>query len=63
MGPPDLQNVTPDIRVAIKSIILGLPSYTYVYSKAGTYTATFAAANATPDGANSAVSTVDLTIQ
>jgi plastocyanin len=63
MGPLDLQKVTPDIGVAIKSITLALPSYTYVYSKAGTYTATFVAANATPDAENSAVNTVDLTIQ
>jgi hypothetical protein len=48
---------------AIKSITLALPSYTYVYSKAGSYTATFVAANATPDAENSAVYTVDLTIQ
>lgn len=63
LGPLDLQKVTPDAGVAIKSITLGLPFYTYVYNKAGRYTATFVAANATPDAENNAVSTVDLTIQ
>jgi hypothetical protein len=63
VGPLNLQKVAPDAGVAIKSITLAVPSYTYVYSKAGTYTATFVAANATPDAENSAVGRVDLTIQ
>jgi len=63
MGPVDLKKVTPDVGVAIKSITLPLPSYTYVYGKAGNYKATFIAGNATRDNEVTNISTIDVTVQ
>ena len=45
MGPIDLTKVTPDVGVAVKSIVSQVPSYQYTYSTAGTYSATFSAVN------------------
>ncbi len=63
MGPVDLTKVTPDVGVAIKGITLPLPSYNYVYSKAGTYKATFIAGAATRDDEVNSVNTVDVTVK
>lgn len=63
MGPVDLTKVTPDAGVAIKSITLPLPNYTYVYNKAGNYKATFIAGNASRDKEADRVSALDLTIE
>jgi hypothetical protein len=63
MGPVDLTKVTPDAGVAIKSITLPQPNYTYVYGKAGNYKATFIAGNATRDGGVSSVNAVDVVVE
>ncbi len=47
MGSLDLQKVTPDVGIAVKSINAVVNSYGYTYSKAGTYTATFVGTNET----------------
>lgn len=41
----DLYGVAPDVGIAVKSIDARLPSYSYAFSKAGTYTVTFLAVN------------------
>jgi len=63
MGPVDLTKVTPDVGVAIKGITLPLPSYTYVYGKAGMYKATFIAGNATRDAGASSVTALDVMVE
>lgn len=45
MGLLDLQKVTPDIGIAVKSINAVVDSYFYNYTSAGTYDATFVATN------------------
>jgi hypothetical protein len=61
-GPIDLNKVTPDAGVGIKSIIAQLPAYKYVYAQAGTYNAVFVASNATVDQSKIVVQQVQLTV-
>jgi hypothetical protein len=44
-GPIDLRRVSPDYGVGLKNSTTVLQSYPYIYTTAGTYTATFSAAN------------------
>ena len=57
-----LDKVTPDKGAVLKNITTRLPSYTYTYSKPGTYKATFVATNATADQSASVVKEVTITI-
>jgi hypothetical protein len=62
MGPIDLTKVTPDAGVAIKAISAALPSYSYMYTTAGNYTAVFVASNSTDAGTNTVIRKVPLII-
>jgi len=62
MGPIDLTRVTPDMGVAIKAISATLPSYSYMYTTAGTYNAVFVSSNSTPAQTSFSVKKISLTI-
>lgn len=58
-----LNNVAPDVAVAIKNVTQKLDSYDYVFTQPGTYKVVFLAANATADNQASTTKEVTLTIQ
>ena len=57
-----LNNVSPDVAVAIKNITQKVDSYDYVFTEPGTYKVVFLAANATADKQASTTKEVTLTI-
>jgi hypothetical protein len=64
IGPIDLHKVTPDFGVPIKMISENMSKfpYTYQYMVPGSYTAVFLATNANPDGQDSVVRQVPITV-
>lgn len=56
------KSVEPDRGTAIKSIEAALPSYTYTYKEAGTYTATFIATNANLWNGNQLMKQITITV-
>jgi len=62
-GPVDLSKVTPDVGVAIKSIIATLSAYSYSYSQAGNYNAIFVATNITATDSKTIVQQVPVTVK
>lgn len=63
MGSLNLQKVTPDVGVSIKTMNAALASYTYTYNVAGSYNAVFAASNVTKDAMDSVSKMVGMTIK
>ncbi|WP_276501718.1 DUF5017 domain-containing protein [Terrimonas pollutisoli] len=61
-GPVNLKKVTPDAGVPIQTIVNYMPSYTYTYSKSGTYEAVFVASNQNVNAASNTVKKVAITI-
>lgn len=55
--------VNPDLGTAIKSYIQKLSTYRYAFSKAGTYTVTFVAANGGKSGSESVVKQLTITVK
>jgi len=62
MGPVDLNKVTPDVGTNLKGLDTRLSSYSYTYSTAGTYTATFVGATNNVYGKKEAVKQVQITV-
>ncbi|MGJ7030192.1 DUF5017 domain-containing protein [Niabella hirudinis] len=62
-GPVDLRKVTPDAGVIVKTMANAVPSFDYIYTKAGMYDAVFIAGNANADGQKSEVKTVSVKVQ
>jgi hypothetical protein len=62
-GPINLKKVTPDAGTVIQNIANYLPSYSYVYSKPGTYEAVFVASNINASTQNSVVKKMAVTVQ
>jgi hypothetical protein len=58
-----LNNIAPDVAVAVKNITQIVNSYDYVFTKAGTYKVVFLAANASGDAQESTTKEINLTIQ
>ena len=63
MGPLNLQKVTPDMGVAIKTMTAALPSYVYTYAAPGTYAAIFVASNYNVDRSDSINRSINIVIQ
>ena len=63
MGPVDLNSVSPNLGVDIKSMPSKLPSYNYTFTKPGVYTVTFVAANQTISGRSEVVKEIQITVQ
>ena len=62
MGPVDLTKVTPDVGANLKGLDTRLSSYSYTYSTAGTYTATFVGATNNVCGKNELIKQVQITV-
>ena len=62
-SPLITNKVSPDQGIAIKNITQKLPEFSYIYTKPGSYNATFVATSATADGVNTLVKTVPITIK
>jgi len=60
----NLQDVTPDAGLSIRSLsTVAITGYNYVYTKPGTYTATFVAFNNSADDQKTVVREVTITVQ
>ncbi|MGV8093943.1 MAG: DUF5017 domain-containing protein [Mangrovibacterium sp.] len=62
MGSIDLRKVTPDVGLHLKGLDTRLDSYSYTYTAAGTYTATFVASSNNVYGTKEIIKSVDLVI-
>lgn len=63
MGPVDLNKVSPDIGSFLKGLDTRLNSYSYTYSTAGTYTATFVGSENNIYGKKEVVRQINITVK
>jgi hypothetical protein len=62
-SPLITNKVSPDQGIAIKNITQKLPEFSYIYTKPGSYNATFVGTSATADATKTLVKNVALTIK
>jgi hypothetical protein len=62
-GPVDLKKVTPDAGVVVQNTASFVPSFSYKYTKAGTYQVLFKATNANADSQNSIEKKMNIVVQ